>query len=275
MSAEATSWAYKVTTVVVDADGGAVEKLKMGPKFLLVALANYADEEHSAFPSFNTLAERMSCSRTAVITSIEKLEDLGLVIIEKRLRGNGSHSSNRYHLPVDNWAPLVAGGSTDSAPPPTDAPVDNSPGGSTESEPGEYGIRTPLNSHPNQGNQSQSVPNATTDAQREPKAGSAGDGQGSPSPTPKNLAGFRGHGISTPDIFASVGEYLAPTHIDAEGLELLATRILAKASTRVVNPTAYVVKALRNPATRPEWVAEAWDCAAVVHLRRVERKAAS
>lgn len=119
------------------------------------------------------------------------------------------------------------------------------------------------------------VPNATTGPARSPKqAGSAGDGRGSIPPSPKSLAAFRGHGISTPDIFASVGDYLVATHIDDEGLQLLAERILAKASTRVVNPTAYVVEALRNPNTRPEWVAEAWDCAAVVHLRRVARKAA-
>jgi hypothetical protein len=106
-----------------------------------------------------------------------------------------------------------------------------------------------------------------------PEAGSAGDGQESHRPTPTTLARFHGHGISTPDVFASVGEILAPTHLDDEGLLRLADEILGKATARVLNPTAFVVAALRNPASQFEWVARAWVIAGDVHLERAGRKA--
>jgi hypothetical protein len=118
------------------------------------------------------------------------------------------------------------------------------------------------------------VPNATTGDERSPKTatGSAGrDGQGAPSP--KSLRSLRGHGISTPDVFASVGHWLAPTHLDDEGLEILGGEIVRKASVRVLNPTAYVVEAIRNPDTRSEWIARAWVIAGELHLKRATGRA--
>lgn len=101
-------------------------------------------------------------------------------------------------------------------------------------------------------------------------AGSAGDGPSAPAaPSPRSLASLRGHAVSTPDVFASVGRFLAPTGIDDDGLLRLAAEILAVAPTRVVNPTAYVVRAIRNDNTREEWIARAWMIAADVYLDRV------
>ena len=59
-----------------------------------------------------------------------------------------------------------------------------------------------------------------------------------------------------------------------EGLDRLASEILAVAPTRVVNPTAYVVRAIRNDLTRPEWIARAWVIAAEIHVARANRRAA-
>lgn len=99
-------------------------------------------------------------------------------------------------------------------------------------------------------------------------ARSAGDGRVAPNASPKNLAALRGHGISTPDIFASVGEILAPTGIDDEGLLRLAKRIVSVCPSPVVNPTAYVVTQIRDPRSRYEWVAEAWKITGEIHLER-------
>lgn len=115
------------------------------------------------------------------------------------------------------------------------------------------------------------VPDVTTEPPVDKSAaGSAGDGPSAPAtPSPRSLASLRGHAVSAPDVFASVGRFLAPTGIDDDGLLRLAAEILAVAPTRVVNPTAYVIRAIRNDNTREEWIARAWMIAADVYLDRV------
>lgn len=115
------------------------------------------------------------------------------------------------------------------------------------------------------------VTEATTDEPVDNSAASGRDGRGSPKPTPKNLATLRGHGISTPDIFASVGRILAPTRIDDEGLMRLAIEIVGVSPTNVVNPTAYVVTQIRDSRSQHEWVARAWVIAGEIHLERAAK----
>lgn len=88
MSHEASTWAY------------AQQGLKMGAKFVLVTLADLADEEHSCYPGVSKIAQRTGASRSAVIEYIKTLVDAGLITKERRERKNGGRSSNRYYLTV-------------------------------------------------------------------------------------------------------------------------------------------------------------------------------
>lgn len=124
MSNEAITWAFK-------------QELPMNEKFILVALADYADDEHSCFPSHSKTAARVGASVPTVKRCIAKLADRGLITIERRLRENGSHSANRYVLAV--------GGSVQSEPPPP--PVQNDPPVQSDTHPrysDEPGVGSPV-----------------------------------------------------------------------------------------------------------------------------------
>lgn len=88
MSIEALQWAWKV------------EGLKMAPKFVLISLADYADESGSCFPGQEKIAERTSCSVDTVARSIRVLEDAGLLRREKRRKEGGYRTSDRFYLAV-------------------------------------------------------------------------------------------------------------------------------------------------------------------------------
>lgn len=89
MSNRALSWAFDL------------EGLKSGPKFVLVALADYADERASCFPSVPHLAKRTGFGQTAVRAHLDKLQELGLITEERRHRSNGTRTSNRYTLNLE------------------------------------------------------------------------------------------------------------------------------------------------------------------------------
>lgn len=81
-----------------------LQALKPGPTLIMLALADFADERHSCFPSQETLAARARCSRRNVIRHLEFLKGLGLVQVEKRnyhlSDGTVRRTSNRYFLNV-------------------------------------------------------------------------------------------------------------------------------------------------------------------------------
>jgi hypothetical protein len=85
MSNQAITWAYE-------------QPLKSGPKFLLVILADMADEAGSCFPGVALLAQRSGMGQTAVRANLGILKELGLVAEERRHRRDGSRTSNRYWL---------------------------------------------------------------------------------------------------------------------------------------------------------------------------------
>lgn len=221
-----------------------------------------------AFPARRRLADDLGVSRQTVDRGIGELVRRGAISVDERWDGV-RQTSNVYTIiaplpPRADHAPeVIHRGRKFEAPPASNL---KPPGASNlkhhEQEPEEQEL--------------DQVPNATTERPVEnPAAGSAGDGPEAKQPTPKNLARLHGHGLSCPDVFASVGDLLAPTHLDDEGLERLAAEILAVAPTRVVNPTAYVVRAIRNPTTRSEWIARAWVIAGEVYVARAARRAAS
>jgi hypothetical protein len=72
-----------------------------------------------------------------------------------------------------------------------------------------------------------------------------GTGQSNHPATPKTVSATHGKPLSPKDVFASVGRQL-PLTFDDEALEQLGSEILAKASARVLDPTAYVIATIRS-----------------------------
>ncbi|MEV8166187.1 helix-turn-helix domain-containing protein [Rothia kristinae] len=101
MSNEALTWAFR-------------QELPMTEKFVLVSLADYADDEHSCYPSYAKTAKRVGCSRSTAMRAIASLAEAGFLHSVPRGRVNGSASSNRYVLHVGHTPsstvtpPLVA-----------------------------------------------------------------------------------------------------------------------------------------------------------------------
>lgn len=88
MSNEAIAWAFKQ------------EGLTMAEKFVLIALADYANEAHMCFPAHEKTANRVAASRSTVKRAVKSLEQKGLLRVVSWHRPNGSDTSNRYQLSV-------------------------------------------------------------------------------------------------------------------------------------------------------------------------------
>jgi hypothetical protein len=69
-------------------------------KLVLLMLANYANAENEAYPSYKTLANLCLCNERTVIRSIKSLVDLGLIEVHARFRDNGKQTSNIFVLNV-------------------------------------------------------------------------------------------------------------------------------------------------------------------------------
>lgn len=74
---------------------------------VLRALADFADRDGSCWPSVDTLVHETDLSKSTVRRAIQRLEKLGLIERQARLRGNGSQTSNRYRLKLDRNPKLV------------------------------------------------------------------------------------------------------------------------------------------------------------------------
>lgn len=86
-----------------------------------VTLARYADAAGRAFPSYQTIADRLGVSRPTVIKKIKQMEDLGLIAKETRDDPAGDAASNVYVLtPIARHQKAVAvGGGKAALPPPS------------------------------------------------------------------------------------------------------------------------------------------------------------
>ena len=67
-------------------------------KLIYLYLCRCADEEGHAFPSFKTIADKCTISRSSVIRAIKELIDIGLLEKNKRVRANKSQASNLYYI---------------------------------------------------------------------------------------------------------------------------------------------------------------------------------
>ncbi|MCY4419831.1 MAG: helix-turn-helix domain-containing protein [Gammaproteobacteria bacterium] len=102
MSLTASEWALR-------------QNLGPVPKFVLVVLADAANDQNICWPRISTVANRVGVSRRTVQRAIQYLVQRGLVTVVPRNRNDGSSSSNLYRLmvgggvnltsPRDNMAP--------------------------------------------------------------------------------------------------------------------------------------------------------------------------
>lgn len=89
MSNPALTWAFKK------------DVKPAGRKFVLVALADFADENHSCFPSVDRLASMTGQSEKSVRDHLNALEEVGLLARHRDRRADGTLTGYRYILPVD------------------------------------------------------------------------------------------------------------------------------------------------------------------------------
>lgn len=88
MSNEAITWAYR-------------QNITNGSKFVLVALADMADEAHSCYPGQAKLAQMTGQSERTVRRQLAELEIAGYLTRARRFDKRGHRTSDRYVLPVD------------------------------------------------------------------------------------------------------------------------------------------------------------------------------
>lgn len=100
----------------------------MTDKFVLVALADYADDEGMCYPSHKKTAKRTGASPDTVKRATRRLQAAGYLDIIPWKRDNGSSTSNRYRLRVG----------VHTAP-----PLQSIPPGGYVSAPGEGGTSAP------------------------------------------------------------------------------------------------------------------------------------
>lgn len=67
-------------------------------RFVLLALANYADQEGYCWPSYSSLAERCAISRSTAMRTVKALETDGWIRRQARQTAAGQPSSNGYFI---------------------------------------------------------------------------------------------------------------------------------------------------------------------------------
>ena len=79
-------------------------------KLTYIALCSYAGAKKTCFPSYQTLATAVSCSKRKVISTIGELEEMGFIIKHQSSKKSGGATSNEYEIvaAVAPQAPAVA-----------------------------------------------------------------------------------------------------------------------------------------------------------------------
>jgi hypothetical protein len=100
MSNKALTWAFETD-------------LPMTQKFVLVALADKADESHSCFPGQKMIAEMVGAGERTIRRALDQLEEAGYIERQRRTVEGGWRTSDRYVLAVgtmfDSQADNLAG----------------------------------------------------------------------------------------------------------------------------------------------------------------------
>jgi len=113
------------------------QDLKSGPKFVLVALSDWADDEGSCFPGVATIARRVGSVESAVRENLSRLKQAGLIVEERRNRANGARTSNRYWLQMSGKVDLTPESSGGNLEPESDEPTAGIRGGQEPESGGE------------------------------------------------------------------------------------------------------------------------------------------
>lgn len=209
-----------------------------------------AEKNRKVWPSRKTMAETLKVSVSTIDRGIRELETRGAISVESDFNGIRQTSNIYTILVMADRPPVVHRGRKSDAPRLSTGAADlNTPGAANlthqEEEPQEEEI------HP--------VPEVPSETAA---VDNSGTGPRNPSATPRALSATHGQPLSPPDVFAAVGRSL-PDSFDDAALEQLASEILAKAATRVLDPTGYVIRALRDRdlVSRGTWLIRAEDIA--------------
>ena len=97
------------------------DKLPPRLKFILVVLADAADDQGVCWPRISTVARNVGVSTRTVQRAIQYLVRQKLVTVQPQLRPDGSSSSNRYQLSLEEGVKLSP--TPDKLTPPPDATV--------------------------------------------------------------------------------------------------------------------------------------------------------
>jgi len=117
-------------------------------KFILLLLANKADENYSCFPSVSTLMAESSAGRSTVLRALKKLEDDGLITRSPQFHDSGARRASRYYLNHPLAPHLALTPRPDAGPPrPDTTPAPSQPwtGGVSNRDPAGVSNRDPLN----------------------------------------------------------------------------------------------------------------------------------
>lgn len=96
MSYEAMTWAVKI-----------IEQNKAWKtpiRFVLLIMANRADEDGALYPSVRWIIERTALGESTIRDATRELQRLGLLIKEPRQREQGGQTSNEYRLAMSQFA---------------------------------------------------------------------------------------------------------------------------------------------------------------------------
>lgn len=67
-------------------------------KFILLLLANKADENYSCYPSIRTLMAESGAGRSTVMRALKELEAKGFITRRAQFHESGARRSSRYYL---------------------------------------------------------------------------------------------------------------------------------------------------------------------------------
>jgi len=73
-------------------------------KFLLLALADHANDDGECYPSLSKIQKKCFFSKQGLLNSMDRVIKIGYVSKNKRKRENGSNTSNLYQLHEDRFS---------------------------------------------------------------------------------------------------------------------------------------------------------------------------
>lgn len=102
MSLPALNWALKVL------EEPAYAEWKSAVRFVLLIMANRADENGVLYPSVRWITVRTKLAESTVRACTRQIEKAGLLVKEKQARGDGGQTSNFYRLAMNVEALVLA-----------------------------------------------------------------------------------------------------------------------------------------------------------------------